>query len=702
MLFCRLQTDQGRSALKLRLRQMEGGVDPMHQGDQVATYTLGGRSFVDTLPMEVLVRLCSFLTIRERQRLRRVCKTLCQALDHPLLWKEIAIDGFAITDYPGLNAMLARRSAVERLYIRGSFNLMGLNKELCTCTHLQSLKLEQSPCYVADMASVVRSLPSLAHLEFQPLNTSCGLGHCTHVMCRALEWQDFMGAVENLSTLTLLSQWDENFIEFLLRQWACVQYRPPNIYMSTMHMQTVPPQESIQSRYSSLQDLWKECMENFPPCEEVCQFRITWQVSQLLLSDVPIFELNLDGSPLSLSTALCYTQPEANDTVGMHGMLSLSGKNQSVENDDHFTSARYISSPEFVLSETETKFLHFNAVTPHLTTLSLTEATSLNSCHLEIIAHHCKRLKQLNLSGCKKCLNPLFGLATLASNCVHLQALNIQNIPCNYVERTSEMWMCLAQMESLRHLAIDPCLFQASQEADEFTGEQYSASDENEIEESLKAMKSIQVLEIQTTLTATKSIPCPHCRNMDSHLVELVGHMRALHTLHIRGVPPVVCGVVLKSALHNCKHLRNLSIDMEFSFSLSPADLKHCSIQKLSIQCPRFNVTDSLMMALAQASWSTLTHVYFTVRFISKGSITMLLQDFPHLVACHIYCRDGPIMKPPGEILQFRQKMKELSSARSRVNPLDFVFNEGRSYSGHAEYVTTQSLTQTELVSWWN
>lgn len=679
--------------------------DAIQGGDPsriVGANLAGVPSFVEKLPTELLVRICGFLSIRERQRLRRVCKTLRQALDAPLLWKVITIDGFARSDYPGLNSMLAHRLYVEQLSICGSFNLVGLAKELCACTRLQSLKLEQSPCYVTNMASVVRALPSLAHLEFQPVNTSCGLGHCTHVMCRTLEWQDFLGAVANLATLTLLSQWDENFVEFLLRQWACLQYRPVNICMSTMYTQTAQPQESMQSRYSSLQDLWKECMENFPPCEEACQFRITWQRSRFTLSDVPIFELNLDGSPLSLSTALCYTHPETSDTTSMHGVISLSGKDHSVDNDECFRSGRYISSPEFVLTETETKFLHFEAVTAHLTSLSLTEASALSSSNLETIAHYCQKLAQLNLSGCKKCLNPLFGLATLASNCAHLRALNMQNIPCNYVERTSEMWMCLAQMESLRHLAIDPCLLQASQEADEFTGEQYSVSDEHEIEESLKAMKNIQVLEIQTTLTASKSIQCPHCRNMDGHLVELVRHMRSLHTLHIKGVSPAVCGILLKAALHNCKYLLHLHIHMEFSFSLPPADLKLSNIQKVSIWCPRFNVTDNLMLALAQASSTTLTHAYFAVRFISKGSVTMLLQDFPRLVVCHMYCRDGPIMKPPGDVLEFRHRMQDLSSSRSRVNPLDFVFNEGRSYGGHAECVTTQSLTQTELVSWWN
>ena len=574
--------------------------------------------------------------------------------------------------------------------------------ELCTCTNLRSLKLEQSPCFVSNMASVVRALPSLVHLHFQPVNTSCGLGHCTHVMCRTVEWQDFLGAVQHLDTLTLLSQWDENFVEFLLRQWACQQYHPVYICMTTMHMQTAPTQESVQSHYSSLQDLWKECMETFPPCEEACRFSITWQTSRLALSDVPIFEVNLDGSPLSLPTALCYTHPETSDTkTSMHGVIGLSGKDDSIENNECFRSGRFISSSEFVLSETETKLLRFEIVTAHLTSLSLTEASALNSSNLETIAHHCKKLTQLNLSGCKKCLNPLFGLATLASNCVHLRALNVQNIPCNYVERTSQMWMCLSQMENLRHLAIDPCLLQASKEADEFTGEQYSMSDEHEIEESLKVMKYIQILEVQTALTASKSIQCPHCRNMDGHLVGLVRHMSALHTLHIRGVSPTVCSILLKSAFYNCNYLRHLNVHMEFSFSLAPADLKLRNIQKLFIRCPRFNVTDSLMLALAQTSSTTLTHVYFAVRSISKSSVTMLLKDFQRLAACHIYCRDGPVMKPPGDILQFRHCMQDMSSSGSHAHPLDFVFNEGRSYSSHAECITTQSLTQTELVSWW-
>lgn len=661
----------------------------------------GGVSLVRILPAELLGKVCAYLSVRERQRLRRVCKTLRQVLDNPLLWKTVAIDGFKRSDYALLRAVLSgRESTVEHLCITGSFNMAGLARDLCSCNHLQSLKLEQSPCYVANMASVVRALPLLARLEFQPVNTSCGLGHCTHVMCRTVEWQDFLSAVQTLSSLTLLSQWDENFVEFLLRQWACQKYRPSNVCMCTMHTHTEPPQDSMQFCYSSLQDLWKECMESFPPCEDPCQFRVTWQSSRLGPTDVPVFELNLDGSPLSLSTALSYTRPETTDfVVSMHGVLSLSGLEGTGGGDEHFRCGRFISNPEFVLSELETKFFPFHAATAHLTNITLTDATSLNSSNLETLALHCKNLSLLNLSGCKKCLNPIFGLAALASSCVRLQTLNIQNIPCNYVERMSEMWMCLSQMKGLRHLAIDPCLLQASQEADEFTGEQYSISDESEIEESLKAMAFIQILEIQTSPTADKSIQCPHCRNMDGHLIQLVKHMRALHTLHIRGISPVVCGILLKTAIGECQYLRNLSIHMEFSFSLLPAGLTLRNIEKLCIRCPRFNITDSLTRALVQAP---LTHLYFTIRHISKGIITMFLQDLPCLTVCHIYCRDGPVMKPPGDILGFRHTMQDMASAKSRAMPLDFVFNEGSVYSSQVECTTTQSLAQTELVSWWN
>ena len=661
-------------------------------------------SFVDKLPIEVLLRVCIYLSVRERQRVRRVCKKLSQTLDSPLLWRDVTIDGFERSDYDRLGTVFARHgSAIERLCIKGSFTLVGLAKDLRTCTRLRSLKLEQSPCYVTNMASIVRAIPSLERLEFQPVNTACGLGHCTHVMCRAVEWQDLLAAVQNLDNLTLLSQWDENFVEFLLRQWACQKYRPLNVRVKTMQMHPAPPQESVQSRYSSLQDLWKECMENFPPCEEPCQFRITWQTSQLTLSDVPVFELNFDGSPLSLSTALAYTHPETSNTVvSMHGMFSLSGRDHSVDNEECFTYGRFISSPEFVLSEAETKFLSFELVTAHLTSVSLTEASALSPSNLETLAHHCKKLTQLNLSGCKKCLNPLFGLTTLGSNCVHLRALNLQNIPCNYVERTSDMWMCLSRMKALRHLAIDPCLLQASQEADEFTGEQYSVSDEHEIEESLKAMEHIEVLEVQTALTASKSIPCPHCRNMDGHLVGLVRYMRSLATLHVRGVSPTVCNILLESAIEHCRALRHLSVHMEFSFTLLPRDeARHANIRKLSLRCPRFNVTDSLTQSLAQFP---LSHIYLAIRSVSKDSILSLLQDFPNLVVCHVYCRDGPIMKPPGDVLQFRHSMQDMSSVRSHAHhhPLDFVFNEGRLYTGHDECITTQSLVQTELASWWN
>ena len=669
----------------------------------------GARTFVDALPPELLVRVCGYLPVRERQRLRRVCRSLRRALDSPRLWRALSMDGFERSDYARLGSMLAdgRGAAVEKMSINGTFNLVGLAKDLCTCTHLENLRLGQSACYVTNMASIVRALPALQRLEFQPVNTACGLGHCTHVMCRALEWQDFLGAVGHLASLTLLTQWDENFIEFLLRQWACLKYRPLNVCVTTMQTKAAQPAESMQSRYSNLQDLWKECMENFPPCEDACRFRITWQNSRLSVSNVPLFELNLDGSPLSLSTALAYTHPEmsSDPASSMHGMISLTNRQPTTdfneENDDddeRFSSGRFISSPEFVLSETETKFVSFKLATAHLTNLSLTEAIVLDSAALEMLALHCKKLTQLNLSGCKKCLNPLLGLATLASNCPRLRALNLQNIPCNYVERTSEMWLVLSQMAGLRHLAIDPCLLQASQEADEFTGEQYSVSDEHEIEESIKTMTHIQTLEIQTGLTQCKSIVCPHCRSMDGHLVSLVRHMEALSTLHIRGVSPAVCNILIQTAVQNCKHLRNLSVNMEFCFIL-PMEVKDSSIQNLSICCPRFNITDTLTKALVQAP---LTCIYLAVRSVTRGSITMLLQDAPHLVVCHIYCRDGPVMKPPGEILEFRRSMQDMSTRGPHSHPLDFVFNEGRLYNSHTECVTTQSMMQTELVSWWN
>ena len=661
---------------------------------------------LDSFPEELLVRICSYIPARQRQRLRGVCRSLRRALDSPPLWRTLTIDGFDRSDYGRLAEMLGHRGeAVKRVSISGSFNLVGLARDLCTCSRLKSLRLTQSPCFVTNMASVVRALPCLERLQFRPVNTACGLGHCTHVMCRAVEWQEFLAAVEGLSSLTLLSQWDENFVEFLLRQWACLRYRPLSVTVSTMQTQAAQPPESVQTRYSSLQDLWKECMENFPPCEEACQFRVTWQSSELGVNDVPLFELNLDGSPLSLSTALSYTHPEGSDPASsMHGMITLSAQQQNPNDstnettEEIFSCGRFISSPEFMLTETETRFVSFNEATAHLTSISMTEATALTSANLEILALHCPQLDQLNLSSCKKCLNPLLGLAALASHCPQLRALNIQNIPCNYVERTSELWLCLSRMTGLRHLAIDPCLLQPSQEADEFTGEQYLVSDEQEIEESLKTMQYIHTLEIQTALTPSKTITCPQCRNMDGHRLELVGHMTSLRTLHIKEVSPTVCDRLLSTVASNCKYLKNLSINMEFSFTL-PLDLGQSSVRKLLIRCPRFNITDKLTEALVRAP---LTHVYLTVRSVTRGAISMLLQDLPELVVCHIYCRDGPVMKPPGEILEFRQTMQEMSSRGSNTHPLDFAFNEGRLYKSETECNTTQSMMQTELVSWWN
>ena len=658
-----------------------------------------GQSYLDRLPTEILVRVCGYLLFRDRRCVRLVCKRLCLVMDDPHLWRSLSWDGFSRSDQRTLRAALARHQEVitDRLSLCGSFDLAAFSEELCSCAHLQSLSLEMTPCSVATMATILRALPSLTRLQFQPVNTSCSMASCTHLMCRTHEWQDFLSAAGTLHSLTLLSHWDENFVEFLLRQWACLQYSPTKLCLSVIQLNTTTSDEDWQIRYSSFLDRWKDCLESFPPCENTSQFSLTWHRYRPQFQVIPLVELNLDGSPLSLSSALCYTKLETSSNIDTHGVLSLSGKKLFSEN---FGCGRYVSNNQFILSEMETKFLEFQSVVGHLTCINLSEAgNSFLSANLEIVAHYCRNLAQLNLSGCVQCLNPLFGLATLASNCTHLRALNLQNIPCNLVESTSEMWMFLSQMENLTHLAIDPCLFQGMQESEESTCEQRSVlSDAEEIEESVKTMSYIETLDLQTSLSVQKSIQCPICRTLDKRRMELVKYMSSLRYLHVRGISPTTCGMLLETTLRHCENLQCLYIHMDFAFCISSEALS-CSrkLQQVAIWCPRLHITDDIIASLVPHN--ILTHVYFTVRSISKGSMTMLLSNFPHLIACHIYCRDGPVMQPPSEILEFRLTMRELVD--SRTHPLDFAFNEGSSYDQIIQRRTAESMVYTELSSQW-
>ena len=630
---------------------------------------------------------------RDRLQLRLVCKRLLTVMDDPHLWKSISWDGFSRSDHNALRTALTRHSAAisDRLTLCGSFDLAAFSEELCACVHLQSLTLEMTPCTVATMATILRSLPSLARLQFQPVNTSCSVANCTHLMCRAHEWQDFMAAAGALHSLTLLSHWDESFAEFLLRQWACLQYSPTKLCLGII--QTQPSgADNWKSCCVSFLDCWKECLESFPPCENTSQFSLTWHRYRPTLPVIPLIELNLDGSPIALSSAVCYTQLETSSNVDVHGVLSLSGMELSSGN---FQCGRYIPSDHFILSEVEAKLIPFPQVVSNLTCINLSGAgDSFLSANLEILAHHCRNLAQLNLSSCVRCLNPLFGLATLASNCTHLRALNLQNIPCSYIESTSEMWMFLSQMEGLSHLAIDPCLFQGRRGPEESSSD---PSDQDDIEESVKMMGYIETLDIQTSISAMKSISCSVCSTMDRRRMEMVSHLSSLRALHVKEISSATCGTLLDTALRCCTNLRHLHVHMELPFRMSPEALSCSKLQQVAIWCPRFHVVDNLTASLVPHG--SLTHAYFTVRSASKASIITLLSSFPHLLVLHVYCRDGPVMRPPSEILQFRTTMADLVNSRSQ--PLDFTFNEGSSYYQFTQRRTAESMVYTELSSAW-
>ena len=126
---------------------------------------------------------------------------------------------------------------------------------------------------------------------------------------------------------------------------------------------------------------------------------------------------------------------------------------------------------------------------------------------------------------------------------------------------------------------------------------------------------------------------------------------------------------------------------------LSPLALHESNLQQLYISCPRMNITDTIIDPMIEKN--TLTHLYLLVRAISKSSVIKIHKNLSHLVSCHIYCRDRPVMFPPKAVLDFRRTVRHL------VHFEDYVMEEDVASSVWL-HSATRSLLSSELLSIWS
>ena len=653
-----------------------------------------------SLPTEIMLNVFSLLPYHERAQLKLVCKRLYDIACDPLLWRNVLWSRYSSSDAPHLNNLLTQSSAIiTRLELNGNLNVPAFSSLLAKCSNIRTLVLLGVQCTTAEMETVATSLPALKCLEFEPCNSPCKMERCQHLMCRPNEWRDFLTSTKAMSSLTLATPWNEHFVEFLLREWSSLKYFPIELNFSLLEASTAA--DELNTRCMFILELWKQCQHiaSFQHSSHTAKFSFYLYRPKRSLMNHPFFELRL--SPVGgASSAVCVAR--VTQEVDCDGIIRLCRKSPDSES---FCTGCYIYEDQFCLSPSEACYkLDFEAVSAGITYLNLSGAETLSSASLESIARSCSNLSQLNIRGCVLSLNPLFGFAAVASNCPNLRGLNIQDIPYNMIENSTELWYILSRMRYLSHLALDPCLMQAqvsdSRWFDPDGAVATSLTEIDEIAGHIEKMTSVVSVEMQTRCQASGWVECQACKNVNPHSLHLISKFKSLRHLRLEFLPAQVCSTLSNAALSSCTYLRALYISVGFAFELSSEALLHSALQQLYINCIRMTITDRVVDPLV--SNGRLTHLYLIVRTISKTSAFKLFQSLPNLVSCHIYCLRRPVLLPPDEVLEFRRTVKHLVAARKTFLE-DFVFEEDASWFAGWNFSppTVRSFLFSELVSNW-
>lgn len=629
------------------------------------------QNYLEFLPIEILLNIFLFLPYHDRVQMKLVCRRMYHVTSDPHLWREITWSNFSTSDEASVRNILGQYSNfLTSFRVTGQFSVTKFSEQLSDCSNINSLVLIGMKQTISEIERLLKNIRSLSHLTFEPCNKQCDILHCNHLMCGAHEWRDFLRASSNLTSLTLVTPWNDHIVEFLLREWSSLNYYPLEFQLSIIACGVSV--DLWYTRCVKLLELWKELQTTFPGCSHAAKFCVNSYKPQLFSIKPPLFELHLNGK--FLTSAVTASRLEATE-ADLGGVIWLCGKHKKLE---QFACGHYIPDDLFPFSSSDAAYGSFPFYANSITCLNFYGASRLLPIHLEIVANSCSSLAELNIENCELSLSPLSGLSAVACRCMKLTALNIQGIPSTAVENTEDVWQTLSMMQRLTHLATAPCLMLTQQS----TVRPHTV---------LKTGDS----SLEMSSHSSKSVVCQACQYMHLHCcpprLSLLRHVR------FTDLSPQLTSIMISTVLANCKYLNTLYVASEFTFQLSFEALNRTNLQQLCIKCHRMNITDTTVDSLAK---NKLTHLYLFIRSISKASMLKVVQNFPHLVSCHIYTRDRPVMRPPAAVLEFRRTIRRLLEMKvPRLD--DFVFEEDTMSRGWMKSSTSRSILSSNLTSVW-
>ena len=621
------------------------------------------------LPMEVLVYIISFLSIREKVGIRCVSKTLRCASEVPSLWEEFTWSCYAPRDGILLKSALKTFGKHIRIFhFADHIAPSKLQVMLKFCKNVIHLSLPSFKYKnVEELETVISSTANLQILSIlEPKNCSILLIRQIFVLFSKLK---------ELSLFLL----DNKEVQDLLKEWADFNYVPRKLNIAFegnafIHLQLIL--RSLQSCVSTLRSkmlptniesghsawfniCFKRSMD-FSPVVPAIQLRVT--DSSVVLSSVRASKygiLGLDNDTLHLTEGSCYGKK-------VHKALLTGTNNEYID-----TSVTSLSS---------------------VTYFDASHCKVLHPGHLEQLSIACPNLQKLDLWGNSKCLSNLQGLQSLANNCKSLYALNLWCVGMELGEvdhdySCSQLWEVLSTMHLIQ-LAIEGWMIDVYDRRN-YEEQQFGVSHDVVLANRRNLIRifqdyaSLKVLEVFYNPGGSLDLASYFPSITSYRLVECFPSN--IFRISNRGFGDYHLKAILDHKYLRCVYL---SVGLREVFS-------HCcncsSLQQLYIDSLITVLEETFVDALC--SHGGLEHVILSVKSLTAKSIDSIIEKSPNLITLYIFLNKEVFLN--SELIPLIASIKTKFSKRR-------LFNGGNFDLKQVNYEYDHSLlNNTDLLSIW-
>ena len=371
-----------------------------------------------TIPSELLVIVMSYLSSRDRAKLRYISQSLRIVSETPSLWHEFLWDYYNPREELCVMNVLKRcEENIKRLAFPGYL----------------TPKLDEMLQYCNNVRHV--SLPVV--MTMSPDQLGEAVQHMKHLHTLDIGWNvDYIKPLllmgSNLIELTLYASNKSKSFLASVHTWVQMGFRPPKLNVVFTAANCVD--------FGDLVGNWQQ-WNAMVPVGHIAYLKLYTRVktSLDLCPVLPGFQLQFG------QTAVLPLVQAKQCGISVDYLLltdcCISGKTM-------YKAIKSLLSCPFSNVITDLKFL---------THVDLVNYQSLLPGDLQQLAISCPNLQQLNLRNCSQCLKSLQGMRAIASHCHNLQGLDISGIAVTELESQIQFWEILSTLK-LTHIKADFCI----------------------------------------------------------------------------------------------------------------------------------------------------------------------------------------------------------------------------------------------------